>query len=158
VIAGVFDARNLFSTCSSRVDWIATVVGRVGVTVDRALIYVGGGGAWSHEKDRIECTDGDCGSPLTRIFTWDGAKTKSGWTFLAGTEYAIDSHWSAKIQYNLYDFGDSNVTMSPNQPTGCFGPGGSCGAFDVSTRLRIHTIKAGFNYKFDWGSPVVARY
>jgi outer membrane immunogenic protein len=157
VISAEFDLANLFTTCSSKIDWIGTVVGRVGVTVDRALVYAGGGGAWAHEKDHLECTDGDCGSPFTQLFTWDGANTKWGWTFLAGTEYAIDNHWSAKLQYNFYDFEDSTVTLVPNQQTlGCAGSG--CTDFDVTTRLRIHTIKAGLNYKFDWAGPVVAKY
>ncbi len=36
--------------CSSKVDGIATFAGRLGFAVDRALIYMKGGGAWAHDK------------------------------------------------------------------------------------------------------------
>jgi outer membrane immunogenic protein len=144
-----------FSTCSSKIEWMATLVGRIGVTVDRALVYVGGGAAWAHEKDHLSCTNVDCGAPDTAIFTWDGKDTKFGWTFLTGVEYAVGSNWSARIQYNFYDLGDQDVRLIPSQD-GCFA--GGCAAFDVTTRLRTHSIKAGLNYRFDWGSSVVARY
>jgi outer membrane immunogenic protein len=157
IIAGVFDFANVFSTCSSKIDLIGTIVGRLGVTVDRALVYAGGGAAWAREKDHLDCTDFDCGSPADRIFTWDGAKTSWGWTFLAGVEYAVDNHWSARLQYNFYDFGSDTVTLTPNQTTGCFG-GNGCNPFDVTTQLRTHTIKLGLNYRFDWGDPFAARY
>jgi outer membrane immunogenic protein len=145
------------STCSSKIEWIATVVGRIGVTVDRALVYVGGGAAWAHEKDHYSCTDLDCGAPVTAVLTWDGNNTKTGWTFLTGVEYAIWSNWSAKIQYNFYQFDDNTVHLTPNQIVGCLA--GGCAEFDITTRLRIHSIKAGLNYRFDWTQPpIAARY
>src|SRR6185295_1817981 len=114
----------------------------------------GGGVAWAHEKDHLDCTDGDCGDPFTRTFTWDGSKTHFGLTFLTGVEYAIDNRWSAKIQYNYYDFDDSNVHMQPNQTTGC-NFGGTCFPFAMTTQLRLHTVKAGLNYRFDGGPAAV---
>src|SRR5207249_1692158 len=109
----------------SRLDWIATVIGRVGVTVDRALIYAGGGGAWAGEKDHFDCTDFDCGgTSRAQTFTWDSSTTHHGWTFLAGVEYAIDPRWSAKLQYNFYDFGEDTVHLVPNTLPGC--TGGTC--------------------------------
>jgi outer membrane immunogenic protein len=45
---------NLTMTNSSKLDWLSTVVGRIGVTVDdHALFYGGGGAAWANEKDSV---------------------------------------------------------------------------------------------------------
>jgi outer membrane immunogenic protein len=91
-------------TPSSKIKWLATVVGRVGITIDRALVYAGGGVAWAHESD----TDDLC--PCT------GTNTSVGATFLTGVEYWIDPHWSARIQYNFYDFGSKDVSLQPDFP------------------------------------------
>jgi outer membrane immunogenic protein len=52
----------------------------------------------------------------------------------------------AKAEYQYYDFGSTNITAGPPEVVG--------------TRFRNdeHTIKAGLNYRFGWGGPVVAKY
>jgi len=37
---------------------------------------------------------------------------------------------------------------------------GNFGSFDIDVRQRIHEVKFGINYLFNWGkgAPVVARY
>jgi outer membrane immunogenic protein len=72
-----------------------------------------------------------------------------------GIEYAVTSNWSAKVEYNYLDFGTDTVHF-PN-----LGPVLSIQSLseDVSTRQRIHLIKAGLNYRFGWTDrPVAARY
>src|SRR5262245_8003437 len=39
-----------FDFCRSKIDALGTITARFGGTVDHALIYVKGGGAWAHEK------------------------------------------------------------------------------------------------------------
>jgi outer membrane immunogenic protein len=109
-------------TLSSKISWVASVVGRVGVTIDRALVYAGGGVAWAHESD----TDDLC--PCT------GTSTSVGATFLTGVEYWIDPHWAARIQYNFYDFGSHDLNLASD--------------FPIATELRIHTVTAGVDYRF----------
>jgi outer membrane immunogenic protein len=144
-------------TASSRLDWIATFVGRVGVVVDRALVYAGGGVAWTRERDHL-----DAGSAASTggsdADSWDGRNTKTGVTFLTGVEYAISPNWSARIQYNYYDFGTATVALFGGDSGDVPGfPG-----FNMNTQLRVHAITAGVNFKFNWGlfgkAPVVARY
>jgi len=134
---------------SSKLDWIATAVGRVGFTIDRAWIYAGGGAAWTQEKDSA------LANMLVETFEWDGSNTKLGWTFLTGMEYAIDAHWSARIQYNYYDFGTSNVAMTSSNPLIA---AEGAGALGISTDLRISTVTAGVNCRFNWDSPIAAGY
>jgi outer membrane immunogenic protein len=130
--------------CKSRKEWFATFTGRIGGTIDHALLYVKGGVAWVHDKHDISFE----GFPLT--LTDDG--TRTGWTWGAGIEYAFTPHWSGKIEYDYMDFGTRTT--------------GACEGSDCENPFadivqRVHMVKAGVNYRFDWGkgkTPVVAKY
>ena len=114
---------------NSEHNWYATLTGRVGYAVDNWLWYVKGGGAW---------LDADYS-----ILGVSAGNTRSGWTVGTGLEWAIGPNWSAKIEYNYLDFGSERI----GAPIGV----------DVDT--QVHLVKAGLNYRFDWGkAPVVARY
>lgn len=129
-------------TGHSSLDWIATMVGRAGITIDRALVYAGGGGAWTRENDST-----NFGNALdASVFNASGSDTQSGWTFLAGVEYMIDPHWSARIQYNFYDFPSRNVDLTLAEAK----ENSEIGGDPISTQLRIHSVTAGANYRF-WG-------
>ena len=69
-----------------------------------------------------------------------------GYTVGAGLEYMFAQNWSGKIEYQYYDFGKTNF-VTPAVLTQ-FG----------STRNDEHTVKAGINYRFNLGGPVVAKY
>ena len=62
-------------------------------------------------------------------------------------EYALTRSWSAKLEYDLMDFGTSNIVFS-----------NSLGSFTTDIKQNIQTVKFGLNYKFDWGGPVSASY
>jgi outer membrane immunogenic protein len=113
-------------TFTSKTDWLATVTGRIGGTVDHALLYVKGGAAWAHDKYSIDFFPGSA----------SGSETRFGWVFGGGVEYAFTPKWSGKIEYNYMDFGNKGVD---------FCEGGQCETFDI--RQRIHAVKVGLNYK-----------
>ncbi len=136
--------RSIGGIAQSNIDWIGTAAGRIGFTIDRALLYAGAGAAWTKENDDIT------GLALGDLpFSIDASNTRFGWTFLTGVEYAFDPHWSARVQYNFYDFGSQNPTLSGMAH---FDVGGLIAVepflFPVSTELRIQTITAGVNYRF----------
>ena len=70
----------------------------------------------------------------------------NGYTVGAGLEYMFAPNWSAKAEYMYYDFGSTRF-VNP----GVLAPFGSW-------RNDEHTLKAGINYRFNLGGPVVARY
>ena len=78
-------------------------------------------------------------------FTTDGTH-KDGYTVGAGLEYMFAPNWSAKAEYQYYNFGSTTFTSGP--------------APIVGARFRDdeHTVKVGVNYRFGWGGPVAARY
>jgi outer membrane immunogenic protein len=83
------------------------------------------------------------GSPAT--FTTDG-NHKDGYTVGGGLEYLFAPNWSAKAEYQYYNFGDTRfVAPAVLVPFGTF-------------HNDEHTLKFGVNYRFNFAAPVVARY
>ncbi len=121
---------------SDSIRGIGSVTGRFGVAVESALLYVKGGYAWA--DNRVNATAG--------ALSLSDSKLHSGWTIGAGVEYMFLPSWSAKAEYMYADFGSQNYF-------GNVVPGGI-----DSGRQQIHTIKAGLNYHFNFGGPVVAKY
>jgi outer membrane immunogenic protein len=136
----------------SQVDFLGTVTGRIGYAFDRTLLYVKGGGAVADDRYRATCVDlvGACfGTGLAVGDTFARAdETRWGWLVGAGIEWAFTPNWSAKIEYNYMDFGRERVTFSTV-------PAGTA-AFDIDQ--QVHVVKAGINYRFNFGGPVVAAY
>ncbi|MDC7788862.1 porin family protein [Rhodoplanes sp. TEM] len=126
--------------CTSKIDSLGTITGRVGVAFDRALFYAKGGAAWAHTKHTVGYTD-----PAFPADNYHAEvdETRWGWTVGAGLEYAFLPNWSAKIEYNYIDLGDDRVTFTYT-PAQTFG---TSGADD----LTLHVVKAGINYRF-WGN------
>ena len=70
----------------------------------------------------------------------------NGWTVGGGVEYMFAQNWSAKAEYQYYNFGDSRfLAPAALVPFGTF-------------HNDEHTLKLGVNYRFNFASPVVARY
>jgi len=135
------------ATISTKIDWLATLTGRVGFTVDRALIYAKGGVAWAREKHTVTEFSED-GSDAQTLAT-----TRTGGLFGAGIEYAFLPNWSAKLEYNFMDFGHKSFLFTELAEGG---------ASPVSVKQQLHTITFGVNYRFNWGlfgkAPDMARY
>ena len=137
----------------ANIDWYATATARIGGTIDHALLYLKGGAAWVRDRYSsgsgcigfAELSDGD----LDGCETFSATETRTGWTVGAGVEYAFTRNWSGKIEYDYMDFGTRTLRFTD--------PGGD-EFTDLSIRQRVHTVKAGVNYKFDWGGPIAARY
>ena len=125
---------------TSKNDQLGSVTGRLGYTWGPALLYAKGGYAW---KDGNNLNVSTLGVPVA--FTTNG-NHRDGYTVGAGLEYMFAPSWSAKAEYQYYNFGSTTFTAGP--------------PVIVGTRFRDdeHTVKAGINYRFNWGGPVVARY
>jgi outer membrane immunogenic protein len=113
-------------------DWLASVTGRLGYTWGAGMIYGKGGVAF---RDN---------SGLTGSVPFASNRDDTGYTVGGGLEYMFAPAWSAKIEYQYYNFDTTSVAVAA-------GP-------SFSYKDDIHTVKAGINYHFNWGGPVVARY
>jgi outer membrane immunogenic protein len=118
---------------------LGSVTGRVGYVWGPALIYAKGGYAYSDNREALAFG----GAPVA--FTLDNAH-HNGYTAGGGLEYLFTPSWSAKVEYQYYNFGSSRfLAPAPLVPFGTFSN-------------DEHTLKAGVNYRFNWPSAVVARY
>ena len=141
-----FGGKNL----TSKTEALASVTGRVGYTWDRVLFYGKGGAAWS--RDRYSLHTPAVFLPPFVAFPADDFTARTdrfGWTIGVGAEWAFANNWSAKFEYNHYDFGSRSVNLT--DPFGAFVP--------TDVKQRIDTVKVGINYRF-WSPTqvVVARY
>jgi outer membrane immunogenic protein len=118
---------------------LGSFTGRVGYTWGPALVYVKGGYAYSDTSESLTFA----GVPVP--FSFNNGH-QNGYTVGAGLEYMFIQNWSAKVEYQYYNFGSSQFTApAPLVPFGSF-------------RSDEHVVKAGLNYRFNWGGPVVAKY
>ena len=101
----------------------ASITGRVGYTWGPGLVYVKGGYAYSDNSDTLTLG----GVPVA--FALDG-NHRDGYTVGAGVEYMFTQNWSAKAEYQYYNFGSTRfVTPAALVPFGSF-------------RNDDHTLKA----------------
>lgn len=128
---------------TSKTDWIADATGRIGYAFDRVLVYGKGGGAWAHNRFDMTFFGPTVGT---------ATETRFGWIVGAGLEFMLASNWSAKVEYNHYDFGSRQVTLSGAAI------GGGTFTSPQNIRQTIDTVKVGLNYRFGGPGPVVARY
>ena len=118
---------------------IASITARVGYTWGPGLAYIKGGYAYSDNNDTLTFAGVPVGFALDK-------NHRDGYTVGAGVEYMFAQNWSAKGEYMYYNFGDTRfVAPAALVPFGTF-------------HNDEHTFKLGVNYRFNFGSPVVARY
>ena len=122
----------------------ALATGRIGYAADNWLFFAKGGGAWGQTNS----TGTGLLANGTVFETNTANSNRSGWVVGAGVEWGFAPNWSAKIEYNHIDFGSSTVTVL----------GTATGASSISVSNTVEVVKGGVNYRFNWGSPVVAKY
>jgi len=137
------------TTRSESLDWLGTSRVRLGFTpVSRVLIYGTGGVAFGHASGATSTTAPGVNIFGLNLFGLNNAgsfsETKVGPTVGAGLEYALNNHFSAKIEYLYYDLGHVTVT---GVPLGSF-------AFSANRSNTIfeengQIVRFGLNYKFD---------
>ena len=118
---------------------LGSVTGRIGYTWGPGLLYVKGGYAYSDNNEHVTLA----GAPVAFATLGDH---QNGYTVGAGIEYMFAPSWTAFGEYQYYNFGKASFAA----PLALV-PAGSFTTDD-------QTVKAGVNYRFNWASPVVARY
>lgn len=118
--------------CGHDLNWMASLRGRLGVTVNdnRTLLYGTGGVAWADSKwtTRNAATGTAFGS--------DFATSQTGWVAGAGIEHMLTQNLSARVEYLYYGF--DSVTA----PAGTLDVGAT--RLDLSSQV----VRFGLNLKF----------
>jgi outer membrane immunogenic protein len=132
----------IFST-AARLDWLATVRGRIGITSGAALFYVTGGGAFGGVRTATNLI-----GPLNSYPSTTDSN-RAGWTVGGGVEWGFAPQWSVKAEGLYYDLGRV-TSLGPSVPL--------VTAFNEGAHYEINgwIARVGVNYRF--GGPVVAKY
>ena len=120
---------------TDEVSWIATARGRIGLAIDRTLVYATAGVAFGHVSH--EQAFGGGGVP-NFLNAEDGLRM--GWTIGGGLEHKLGENWSVKADYLYVDLGKSSIETAP-----------ALGAYFVTRSVyddQLHLINVGLNYHF----------
>lgn len=124
---------SIFFTCTSKMEQLSMITGRVGLAHDRALFYVKGGVAFADVTLGFTPNGGPDVEALQLLDPADSAnKTMTGWTAGAGVEFAFLDGWSASGEYMYYDLGKERFDTST--------------PFDAD--VTGSTVRFGLNYRF----------
>jgi iron complex outermembrane recepter protein len=135
---------------AQKLDWFATVRGRLGAVVTPdTLMYLTGGLAVAEIKtagtvagfsSSVDENGNLVATPVGLGF-YDH-RTKAGWTAGAGFETHLSGNLTGKIEYLYLDFGSvSTVATNPSNSTPL--------AVNLESRVTDHIVRVGLNYKFD---------
>jgi outer membrane immunogenic protein len=119
----------------AEMSWMATMRGRLGVAMDRLLIYGTGGLAIADWDVSIYLE----GAGDEAFFGRSSIRT--GWVAGAGFEYAFDSRWSLKGEYLVADFGS---VAGASEFSG--GGAGFTQQHDIGLSAQVGRI--GLNFKY----------
>jgi outer membrane immunogenic protein len=119
-----------FANFSQKTNWYSTARVRVGTSTGPALLYLTGGAAWVNLQEGFAPVN-----PPSLIVGQLVTRTGSGWTFGGGTEVALDSHWSAKLESLVINSGSSPTLFVLPVTT-----------FGTTFKDRFMVVRAGLNY------------
>jgi outer membrane immunogenic protein len=185
-----FDNEDLVLAHSSRgsggSNWFGTIRPRLGVAMDRTLLYVTGGLAYGGNRrggdsftlfldqpPKNQLLEGD---EIYATYARTGRRSSNwGWTLGAGVEHAFTNNWTMKLEYLYVDLDrgrrNAEYTLVDSGNLGGI-QGGAAIAQNLAFRGgssrsadKFHVVRVGFNWKFGGpaapvmgGGPVVAAY
>src|SRR6185312_672823 len=126
---------------SERLNWFGTVRGRVGIAQGPVLLYATGGAAFGGFRYNLASIN-----LRTRgNFNIVDDSTKTGWVVGAGAEWAFHTNWSAKLEYQYFDFGSEGPSANAINAAGVV-------TANIATANTFHntynTVRLGLNYHF----------
>ena len=101
-------------TCGNRTDLMASLTGRIGYAIDRSLIYIKSGGAYSRNHISVSNYNQNPIPPASN------PSNSFGWTIGGGVAYAVAPNWSVNAEYGFYDFGKQSYASGTSIYAGSF--------------------------------------
>jgi outer membrane immunogenic protein len=126
----------LFRTHQS-LDWFGTLRGRIGIACDPALFYFTGGFAFGGVQNSAILSDG------VQSVAVSGSDTLTGYSIGGGIEYAFNSAWSLKAEYQYINLGSEAVTAAI--------PGTPLLLRADNFNESVHTLRVGLNWRVNSG-------
>jgi outer membrane immunogenic protein len=133
---------------NDKIDWVATVTGRVGYAVDKWLFFGKGGWAWAQFSGSTTDQTFVGGTPVA-FSTSQG--TRDGWTAGGGLEYAVTPNIIFKLEGDYVKFNTANFNINETIFPNANNPAllhGFVGPFGRSATSDLTMFKGGVEYKF----------
>ena len=130
-----------FTTMSTKLDWLSSARGRVGVLVTPSVLaYATGGAAWGQFNYSASNSNGAVVPPYNAPVSFN--KTQTGFVVGGGLEWMATHNWLLRAEYLYYGFNSGpNVTgTSVNFPT--------FPSNYVWGRNNVNVARVGAAYKF----------
>jgi outer membrane immunogenic protein len=112
---------------SADTEWISTLAARIGLALDRTLVYVKVGGGWVRNEASI--------TQLATGASVSASTTSGAWVVGAGFEYALAPNWTAKFEYDFVGLSDKTFP-------------GFVGTRGFELDRDVQQVKVGINFKF----------
>lgn len=145
-LTNVRDTRS-FVEIDTRLDWSATLRGRVGYAVGSYLPYVTAGASWASYSHSFTFSDarGDA-APVNGIppAVEAGGRRYSGWTLGVGLEKAITEKLSVRTEYSFTDFGSATFGWKQQARPG----GAYTRDAEYVVDMKKHDFKVGVSLRF----------
>jgi outer membrane immunogenic protein len=134
-------------TASTSADVQGSIRGKIGLALDRVLVYVTGGVAFGGSNTTFALAAPNLAPPI--FATASTSATRTGWTAGGGLEYSVTNNWWVFAEYRFTDFGTlQSDFLTTELPAGSF--------LNGERRLQDNQVQAGFSYRFDTYAPVPA--
>jgi opacity protein-like surface antigen len=119
----------------SKIKSIATIAGRVGTTLNSALLYINAGASRVNTDYQLN------GNTLALSLVTD-SETVSNWGFLGGlgVEYALNEHCTATLEYDYTRLPHENIAFNKIEVIR---------DYPITVNQNLNLFKLGLNYKFD---------
>lgn len=135
-------------TMQSKLDYLGTVRGRVGLPImgNRVMPYVTGGWAYGGVNNYTTFACASCGTSGAAMNTaYNDTHMRDGWTAGAGVEYGLSRHASVKVEYLYADLGRNDLYGSGNTFTY-----GGYGLYNAGLNEDTHAniVRVGLNWRF----------
>ncbi len=114
--------------------WYATLAARLGIAIDRTLLYAKAGGIIAQYAGLYADLDGAAPGTIDPAGRTTLGGPQYGYLLGGGAEFAFDANWTAKLEYNYFNLG-ADLTGNTNGDT-------------FVHRNTAHLIKFGLNFIF----------
>lgn len=131
-----------FTTMSTKLDWLASIRGRLGFLVTPSLLVYGTAGVGFGDFKYTAANSNGLVGVANYTTAFSSSTTETGWVAGGGVEWAFWEHWSVRAEYLHYGF-----DHGPNAIVGA----ASAPAFPsnyVWSRNNVDVGRAGVSYKF----------
>lgn len=131
---------NVALSCTSRIDDILSVGGRLGWSMGHWMPYLSGGYASSSFSYRAN-------SIATTLAVEDGRTRNDGWYIGGGFDMVVAPGWTTGIEYRHYDFGNASTTTFATGVAG--GPIQGTPIEGLTQSATVDTVALRLTYKWD---------